>query len=88
MTSSTSRILITLAFLGLAFVLPATVEAQAPTYLGQWNLSLGANGVATDAAGNVYVVDAYNSNVKKYSGATSGVRPRRGRHGGIAGHKR
>jgi hypothetical protein len=67
---------ITLAFLSLASVLPAAVGEQPPGYLTQWG-SYGSgngqfgipNGVATDAAGNVYVADYFTSRVQKFGPA-------------------
>ena len=75
MTSCPRRFGITLAFLGFTFILPATVAAQPPIYLTQWG-SLGSGdgqfrepaGVATDAAGDVYVADAGNARVQKFTG--------------------
>src|SRR5438093_703337 len=74
MTSSLWRFGITLAFLGFASI-PATVGAQPPAYLTQWG-SFGSGegqfsypiGVATDAAGNVYVVDQFNYRIQKFTG--------------------
>src|SRR5437762_483309 len=68
------RFPITLAFLGFASILPATVGAQPPVYLTQWG-SYGSGdgeflyptGVATDAAGNVYVTDQACGKVQKFT---------------------
>src|SRR5258705_2142120 len=73
MTSSLRRIGTTVAFLGFASILPAAVRAQPPVYLTQWG-SYGQGdgqfyfptGVATDAAGNVYVTDA-STRVQKFT---------------------
>jgi len=89
-TSSHWRFGITLAFLGFACILPATVGAQAPTYLTQWG-SVGTSngqlafgiftGVATDAACNVYITDAYNNYIQKFTG-TGAYLTQRGSSGG------
>jgi DNA-binding beta-propeller fold protein YncE len=57
----------------LAEGLPSAAHAQAPYYLMQWG-SYGAGngqfrnpyGVATDAAGNVYVADIGNHRIQKF----------------------
>jgi DNA-binding beta-propeller fold protein YncE len=75
MTSSHWRFGITLAFLGFACMPPATVVAQPLVYLSQWG-SLGSGdgqfrepaGVATDAAGDVYVADGANARIQKFTG--------------------
>ena len=73
MNSSLQRFGIALALLGFASILPATVGAQ--TYLTQWGSSGTGNGqfnqpygVATDAAGDVYVADAGNNRIQKFTG--------------------
>src|SRR5207245_6812961 len=77
MISSLRRFGITVAFLGFAATQPATVGAQPPVYLTQWGTYGSGDGqfgffapsaVATDAAGNVYVVDAYNYRIQKFTG--------------------
>ena len=59
----------------LACALPATVAAQ-PVYLTQWGSPGSGNGqfsaptgIATDAAGDVYVLDRNNHRVQKFNGA-------------------
>src|SRR6266480_4027196 len=75
MTPCLRCLAITLAFLGVAATLPATVGAQPPVYLTQWGTQgsgdgqfQGPAGVAIDAAGNVYVADAGNARVQKFTG--------------------
>jgi len=63
-----------LILLGFAAVIPATAAAQAPPYLGQWG-TRGAgsgqfervDGVAVDAAGNVYTTDRAYNRVQKFT---------------------
>ena len=72
MTSWLQRFGIMLAMLGFASILPATVGAQA--YLTQWG-SLGTDsgqfsfptGVATDAAGDVYIAEQGNHRIQKFT---------------------
>src|SRR5438128_1047493 len=75
MTPYSWRFGIALAFLGFASILPATAEAQCPVYLTQWGTEgsgdcqfSGPYGVATDAAGNVYVADRGNHRIQKFTG--------------------
>ena len=77
MISSLRRFGITVAFLGFAATQPATVGAQPPVYLTQWGTYGSGDGqfgffapsaVATDAAGHVYVVDAYTYRIQKFTG--------------------
>src|SRR5688572_21270176 len=75
MISGFRRAGITLAFLGIAAYLPATIGAQPPTYLTQWG-SYGSGpgqfhlplAVAVDPAGDVYVVDHNNHRIQKFTG--------------------
>ena len=61
-----------------AALLPALASAQAPAYLTQWG-SLGSgngqfnypDGVAVDGTGNLYVADANNNRIQKFT--TSGT---------------
>jgi sugar lactone lactonase YvrE len=71
MTSSLWRFGITLAFLGIASTIPTAVGAQ---YLTQWGSFGSGNGqfsfpagVATNSAGDVYVVDSGNNRVQKFT---------------------
>src|SRR2546427_358857 len=75
MTPRLRRFAIALAFLGFASILPATVGAQPPVYLTQWGTFGSGNGqfcdptaVATDGAGDVFVVDSGNFRIEKFSG--------------------
>ena len=77
MTSSLWRFSNAFALLNLAFILlPAVAGAQSPVYLTQWGSFGSGNGqfdspagVATDAAGYVFVVDAGNRRVQKFTGS-------------------
>src|SRR5258706_14016492 len=69
----------------------ATVGAQPPVYLTQWGTSGIANGqfetpegVATDAAGNVYVADTYGHRIQKFT-STGGYITKWGTHGSANG---
>src|SRR5689334_6956316 len=63
-------------FLALTAFAPPAARAQAPSFLLQWG-SLGdgpgqfsaPQGVATDAAGNVYVSDIYFHRIQKFDGS-------------------
>src|ERR1044071_8531345 len=74
MTSLRQRFKTTLVLLGFASILSANVGAQCPTYLTQWG-SPGSgsgqfdnpNGIAIDAAGDVYVADTYNHRIQKFA---------------------
>ena len=75
MTSWTWRFGITLAFIGSTSIRPPAVGAQPPVYLTQWGSYGSGNGefnnpigVATDAAGNVYVAELANQRVQKFTG--------------------
>jgi hypothetical protein len=64
MNPSLWRFGVTLALLGSALILPAVSGAQPPVYLTQWGSPGNGDGqfdqpagAATDAAGNVYVLD-------------------------------
>lgn len=65
---------IALALFGFAGPLPATVGAQPPAYITHWGSTGSGNGqfngpvgVATDAAGDVYVTDHYNNRAQKFT---------------------
>jgi sugar lactone lactonase YvrE len=74
MHSLQRRFAFTLAFFALLAVAASRGFAQPPVYLAQWG-SHGTgpgqfgypSGVATDASGNVYVVDAYNYRIEKFT---------------------
>jgi len=74
MTPSFQRWGITLALLGFVSILPGTVEAQCSTYLTQWGSTgmisgqfIFPFGVATDVTGDVYVADAGNHRIQKFT---------------------
>jgi len=76
MTLSFRHFWITLAVLGLASMLPTAAGEQPPVYLTQWGSPgsgdgqfIGPFGMATDAAGNVYVADAGNYGIQKFGPA-------------------
>ncbi len=80
MTSCHRRIL-TLALLGFTATFPGAAGAQPPVYLLQWGSNGSGNGqfispvgVATDASGNVYVVDVGSARVQKFTGTGTALR--------------
>lgn len=78
MNSGLSRTLATAAFLLLGALVSDTIWAQTPVYLTQWGSHGSGNGqfagrlgIATDASGNVYIVDWGNDRVEKFGSAAT-----------------